>query len=165
MATNAIGLDVNFPKVSHVIMYGVPDDVEAMLQQVGRAGRDGTQAHAVVYATKQHPQTSEAVRRVIDQRRNGCFRHALYSNFEKDTKSVEPGHRCCTYCHSVCKCNFAGCAVPLPNYEELQEISSPDRKVTSEDQELIRDLMQKYRETLVIENTHWARARNSKDNV
>ncbi|KAK0144333.1 putative ATP-dependent RNA helicase R290 [Merluccius polli] len=65
VATTALGLGVNFPKVSHVIMYGVPNDVEAMLQQVGRAGRDGTQAHAVVYATKQHPKTDEAVRKVV----------------------------------------------------------------------------------------------------
>lgn len=138
-------------------MYGVPDYVEAMLQQVGRAGRDGTQAHAVVYAAKLHPQTDEAVWRVIDQSRNGCFQHALYSNFENDTNSVEPGHHCCTYCHSVCKCNSARCAVPVPNYEDLQEISSPVqyRKVTSEDQELIRDLLHKYMESLVIEITLW----------
>ena len=157
VATTALGLVVNFPNVSHVVMYGLPDDVEAMLQQVGRAGRDGTQAHAVVYANKPHPQTDEAVRTVIKQSINGCFRHALYSHFENTTKRVEPGHHCCTYCHSVCKCNSAGCTVPLPNYEELQDISSSHlcRKVTSEDKELIRDLLQKYRGSLVAESAHW----------
>ena len=45
----------------------------------------------------------------------------------------------------------------VPNYEVFQEISFPDqyRKVTSEDQERIRDLLQKYRESLFRENKHW----------
>nr|XP_055036892.1 ATP-dependent DNA helicase RecQ-like [Misgurnus anguillicaudatus] len=38
VATTALGMGLNFPSVSHVVMYGPPGDLESILQQVGRAG-------------------------------------------------------------------------------------------------------------------------------
>lgn len=156
VATTALGVGLNFPNVSHVVMYGVPEDTEVMLQQFGRAGREGSQAHAVVYATKQNLNTHEAVRQVIGQSKNSCFCIALYSHFEKDVKTVKPGHSCCTYCHSLCKCGTAGCSVSPPRYELSEQIWLPSkcRQVTSDDQDFVRDLLLKYRNSLIQENTH-----------
>lgn len=49
VATTALGMGLNFPNISHVILYGVPEDMEAIVQEIGRAGRDGKQSHAVIY--------------------------------------------------------------------------------------------------------------------
>lgn len=35
-------------------MYGLPEDIEALVQEIGRAGRDGKAAHAVVYVVTAH---------------------------------------------------------------------------------------------------------------
>lgn len=155
VATTALGMGLNFPNISHVVMYGVPEDVEAMLQQVGRAGRDGSQSHAIVYTIKDYTRADEAVGSLINQSSVSCFRKALYSHFEKNVAIVEPGHFCCTSCHSLCTCNAGGCAVPAPKYELLQEISTPVkcRNVTPEEQGLLRDLLEKYRKSLLLENT------------
>lgn len=119
-------------------------------------GRDGSQSHTIVYAIKQYTRADEAVPRLINQSSVNCFRKALYSHFEKNLAIVEPGHFCCIYCHSLCTCNAGSCAVPAHKYKLLQEeISTPVkcRKVTPEEQELIIDLLEKYRESLVLENT------------
>lgn len=121
VATSALGVGINFPKVSQVVMYGLPEDPEATLQQVGRAGRDGSPAHSVCYTNKKLANTDNAVKRVLQESLNGCFRKALYSHFETDVSSVEPGHSYCTFGHSLCKCS----SVPTPNYEMPKQVSSP----------------------------------------
>lgn len=156
VATTALGVGLNFPKVSHVVMYGLPEDPEATLQQVGRAGRDGCPAHAVLYANKQLANTDKALKDIFQKSLNGCFRKALYSHFEKDTSSVEPGHFCCTYCHSICKCSSDSCSVKTPNYEMSEQIPSPVkcRQVSLDEQGLVRELLEKYRDSLIPPDEH-----------
>jgi ATP-dependent DNA helicase RecQ len=43
--SNASGMDVNITGVQYVVHYGQPSDLDTVLQQIGRAGRDGTQSH------------------------------------------------------------------------------------------------------------------------
>uniref|UniRef100_A0A8C6WGN0 DNA 3'-5' helicase n=1 Tax=Neogobius melanostomus TaxID=47308 RepID=A0A8C6WGN0_9GOBI len=84
VATTALGVGVNFPKVSHVVMYGLPEDTEATLQQVGRAGRDGSPAYAVLYANKQLANTDKAVKTVLQESLKGCFRKIFNKTNDKD---------------------------------------------------------------------------------
>ncbi|XP_076146136.1 putative ATP-dependent DNA helicase Q1 [Alosa pseudoharengus] len=157
VATTALGMGLNFPNVSHIVMYGLPDDVEAMVQQVGRAGRGGLQAHAIVYAVKQHTKLDPAVKTVLETGVTSCLRKALYCHFEEHTTSVHPGHLCCTHCHSVCSCEPEGCGEPIPKYEHFQgEVSShhKHRMVTPEDKLLIRELLQTYRSSLLQDHTN-----------
>lgn len=152
VATTALGMGLNFPQVSHVIMYGVPEDVEAILQEVGRAGRDGSFAHAIIYRVKTQTRTDEVVKTLLEKSSNSCFRKALFAHFEHCTESVKPGHLCCTYCHSVCICTSTGCDVATPEFERSQlEVHVSDRstEVTEDDKALIRDLFCKYRMSLV----------------
>ena len=69
-------------------MFGVPEDVEAIVQQAGRAGRDGSQSHAAVYVIKQQRNPDEGVKDLLKGRKEGCFREALYRNFEQQPTRV-----------------------------------------------------------------------------
>uniref|UniRef100_A0A8C6S960 DNA 3'-5' helicase n=1 Tax=Neogobius melanostomus TaxID=47308 RepID=A0A8C6S960_9GOBI len=109
VATTALGMGLNFPNISHVVMYGVPEDIEAIVQEIGRAGRNGEQSHAVIYCIKQYTKVDQVVKELLNSKRHGCFRKALYSHFDEQATAVMPGHQCCTYCHSVCQCNPEGC--------------------------------------------------------
>lgn len=152
VATTAVGMGMNFPKVSHVIMYGVPEDVEAILQEVGRAGRDGSSAHAVIFRVKAHTSTDEGVKALLDKSSNSCFRKALFAHFEDHTDSVEPGHLCCSYCHSVCMCTSTGCAVVTPEFERSHTPGHApvrSREVTEDDKALVRELLLEYKMSLV----------------
>lgn len=41
ISTNAAGMGVNFKGLHNVVHYGPPRDLDTLVQQMGRAGRDG----------------------------------------------------------------------------------------------------------------------------
>lgn len=156
VASTALGMGLNFPNISHVVMYGSPEDVEAIVQEVGRAGRDGSPAHAIIYKLKREARVDEGVKALVKRGITSCLRKALFSHFEQKTDSVLPGHLCCSYCHSVCSCSSAGCDVALPEYELPQEnthVAVKTRVVTEDQRQMIRDLLYRYKLSLV-QNMH-----------
>ena len=52
IASSAFGLEVDCPDITRVINWGPPTTLEDLLQQSGRAGRDGTQSEAILYYVK-----------------------------------------------------------------------------------------------------------------
>ncbi|XP_056110896.1 ATP-dependent DNA helicase RecQ-like [Rhinichthys klamathensis goyatoka] len=116
VATTALGMGLNFPNISHVVMYGAPEDVEDIVQQVGRAGRNSLPSHAVLYDIQASPRVDKTVKALIHAGTQGCFRKALFSHFEEHTTSLELGHLCCTYCHSMCSCSSGVCVEPTPKH-------------------------------------------------
>ena len=49
IATTAFGLGVDCPDIDWVINYGSPRTLEELVQESGRAGKDGHQAEAILY--------------------------------------------------------------------------------------------------------------------
>lgn len=47
-STNAFGMGVHIPDIRHVIHYQIPTSIEGYVQEVGRAGRDGSPALATL---------------------------------------------------------------------------------------------------------------------
>lgn len=52
-ATNAFGMGINKANIRYVIHYHLPQNIESYLQEVGRSGRDGQPAYAMLLATPQ----------------------------------------------------------------------------------------------------------------
>ena len=52
IATSAFGLGVDCPDIGRVINWGAPSTIEELVQQSGRAGRNGAEAEAILFYKK-----------------------------------------------------------------------------------------------------------------
>ena len=48
IATSALGMGIDVPKTNNVILYGVPQQMVKIIQEIGRVGHDGSPALAVL---------------------------------------------------------------------------------------------------------------------
>lgn len=84
-----------------------------MNQLADLGGRDGLQAHCIVYYTRQQlSRCNEDVENIASH--DGCQRKELYSYFRDSDSSIEPGHKCCSNCRKWCKCEGDKCGVEEP---------------------------------------------------
>ncbi|PIK54282.1 putative Werner syndrome ATP-dependent helicase-like [Apostichopus japonicus] len=54
IATNALGMGINARHVRRVFNVGIPEDIEAYIQEIGRAGRDGQRSHVILFYKSFH---------------------------------------------------------------------------------------------------------------
>ena len=88
-------------------------------QHAGRAGRDGTLAHTVLFYYGQQ------VAHVEDEAskffKSTCrFRVVSYKKFDKAIAPHSPGHTCCNICSESCECASIDCEqVYVPHEQGL----------------------------------------------
>ena len=153
IATSALGCGVDMKNVMFVVHFGPAYDTVDFCQQIGRAGRSGslsitTMCHAILYIFPQYGEISLNMKGYLNT--NQCLRVKLFSPFNSSDSSISPlipAHSCCSVCAKVCSC----CSENLKSTPFLSHEYSPStepfknfRKVTKEDEELVRDLLNEY---------------------
>ena len=113
IATVAFGLGVNCPDIRRVVHFGVPEDVETYVQQVGRAGRDGNRSQCVMlFGTGVYRRFCNDHILAYCKSKNQCRRNFIYSMFSSyvPNDSIIGTCLCCDVCSHVCIC--PKCKVP-----------------------------------------------------
>ena len=106
IATIAFGMGLDCQNVRQTILWGAPSDVEAMIQQTGRAGRDGYLSCALLMHCKGDRHLVSKSMQQFCQKSDECRRHMLFcgfDNFERINKPCMPC-RCCDVCAKSCCC-------------------------------------------------------------
>ena len=144
IATSALSMGVNFPDIRYVVHIGPSRSVVDHIQEAGRAGRDGSQAHNVVlYHGNQLTHCDKAIKEFV--RSSVCIRKALFKEFAEVESSL-PLHNCCSNCAKDCLCSGDECNLESFQFEEPKAKSQePDvgyqRPVSEEDRETLNEAL------------------------
>ena len=104
IATSAFGLGIDISDITRIINWGAPNTIEELVQQTGRAGRDGRAADGILYSRKQGKFTSKIMEE-YGKNETKCRRILLLSNFMFcDSKTPIKACRCCDICAKLCNC-------------------------------------------------------------
>ena len=109
VATIAFGMGLDCPDVRRIIHWGPPSDVESYIQEVGRAGRDGLEAAAILHYTGADLGARHVENTIKEYCRNQdkCRRELLFMDFDEPDSSLSrsvSGCKCCDICSAKCSC-------------------------------------------------------------
>ncbi|XP_062589124.1 ATP-dependent DNA helicase RecQ-like [Saccostrea cucullata] len=109
IATSAAGMGVNYKNVNNVIHYGPPKDLDGFMQQLGRAGRDGTQSYELLFYSSRHLRKLDID--MLDYVKNieMCRRKKLLESYNSVPSADLVKHLCCDVCDKQCDCNEENC--------------------------------------------------------
>ncbi|XP_069105520.1 bifunctional 3'-5' exonuclease/ATP-dependent helicase WRN-like [Argopecten irradians] len=132
IATSALGMGIDFVDLHSVVLYGPPNTNLELIQEVGRAGRDGDPSVALILSNSYHLHHVDSEVKAIFTT-SECRRVALMSSFlnppDINLLMKETGkHTCCDICYSLCKCKECE-FLPL---EQLFQAPSVDEESASE---------------------------------
>jgi ATP-dependent DNA helicase RecQ len=108
VATSAAGMGVNFVGVNYVINFGPPKDMDSFVQQVGRCGRDGTQAMAMLIFNKAQCRGLDSEMKDYVNNKSSCRRQLILKTYNAKSPELKK-HLCCDICESYCDCKSDQC--------------------------------------------------------
>ena len=100
-----------YPKHANYNSFGSCDDVEAYVQAIGRAGRDGHQANALLLKRKGKQHVNKQMEKYCDNEMV-CRREVLFEDYDHPKCSIQKLCLCCDICSRQCTCGT--CAVSVP---------------------------------------------------
>lgn len=97
-------MGVNIPNIRTVIHFGPPRDLEDYMQEIGRAGRDGSPAEARLYYKSIHLLGCSEDMKVFTKNKTACRRQLLLDHFTDSGKHNELSDlrlNCCDVCSGI----------------------------------------------------------------
>lgn len=149
VATIAFGMGVDCKGVHRTVHFGPSKNVEAFIQETGRAGRDGKPSFSyLLYKGLQLNHVEKDIKEFLKTKE--CRR----KHFGSEHFSIsDPLHTCCDNCASKCNCNSEGCAeyTSLVVGDKAASASTQNKRHVNESQrEEVEKALMRYRKSLVM---------------
>ena len=154
VATIAFGMSVDCKGVHRTIHFGPSKNVEAFMQETGRAGRDGKPSISyLLYKGLLLNHVEKDIKECLKTKE--CQRKTLLKHFGSENFTAsDPLHNCCDNCASRCNCNTADCS----NHTLLMVKSKTTTESSVQNKREVNDLQKKevekalikYRKSLVM---------------
>jgi len=95
---------VNVPDIARIINWGLPPILEDLVQQTGRAGRNGLPAEAILYCRNSCGKVSKGITEFV-KNNTLCQRYLLFKDFVySEEKQNITACQCCDLCTPMCTC-------------------------------------------------------------
>ena len=105
IASTAFGLGIDCQDIMRVIHYGTPCTLEELVQEMGRAGRNGNQAEDILYH-KVFKKKLTVTAKAYGENQTVCRRELLFKDFlfsNTLTMNIK-ACKCCDLCALLCNC-------------------------------------------------------------
>ena len=105
IASTAFGLGIDCKDILRVINYGTPNTLEELVQEIGRAGRNGENAQAILYHKIIGNNVTESAKK-YGENKTVCRRSLLFKDFLFYGNHANiTACKCCDLCVLLCDCN------------------------------------------------------------
>ncbi len=106
ICSNAACMGVNFVGVDLVVNFGPPQEMDTLIQQIGRCGRSGEQAfHLLLFNNRQLRNLQPEVLKYVRNEDKTCLRQHMLSPYSAICDSKRIRHKCCDICANKCECH------------------------------------------------------------
>lgn len=129
----SFGTGVDMPKLTRVVMYGVPLDFSTFVQTIGRGGRAGQEYFVDVYVREadlvKQRSVMEKERR---ETRDASYTNHLQNSFQQSLSLVNAAvaSRTCLSAH-ICALMYAGGTELNVRYEDLQKFKAVNNRLSA----------------------------------
>ena len=155
VATIAFGMGVDCKGVHRTIHFGPSKNIEAYIQETGRAGRDGEQSVAyLIYQGLFLNHVDKDIKQYV--RETDCRRKTLLHKFDGMSSLTfpQPLHMCCDNCSVRCECGEVDCGdlTKFPGITDQQKECIPrTRQCTQQQIATLKEHLNDYHKFLVKE--------------
>ena len=101
IASSAFELGVDIPDIAS--NWGLPHSLEDLVQETGRAGRNGSQAQVILYCRRSAMKASKPVHKNM-RRTNLCVIDTRNFYICNSCKNPVSSCQCCHLCGPMCQC-------------------------------------------------------------
>ena len=147
-------MGVNCKGVHRIIHYGPSKNIEAFVQETGRAGRDGHQSNSfLLYHGMLLNHVEGDIKLFIKS--TDCRRKAILEHFNNDCERPLLKHLCCDNCANNCDCGLPECKTslqyPLSVDAKSSSSSSRTRDIQPLQREHVKKCLIKYHKSLLVD--------------
>ncbi|XP_062573982.1 ATP-dependent DNA helicase RecQ-like [Saccostrea cucullata] len=156
VSTSSAGMGVNFKNLHNIVHFTPPRDMDTLVQQMGRAGRDGKQSDELIlyksHKTQMKKLDNEMMKLIISD--DSCRRKIIADCYLTKKCETVVDHCCCDLCESKCKCGEMECPCRHPvffnadNPVTEEQCTSRTRNITDDEFQLLRHKLKLLKESL-----------------